>query len=49
MDHMAAAKSVLAAAEVHVQVLVGTFPDTVLAGLMSISRLLFSRPSFAFD
>ena len=35
MDHMAAAKSALATAEVHVQVLAGTFPDTFLAGALT--------------
>ena len=31
-DHMAAAKSALAAAEVHVAALTGAFQDTILAG-----------------
>ena len=34
MDHLVAAKSVLATAEMHGQVLVATFPDTFLAGVM---------------
>ena len=34
MEHLAVAKSVLVAAEMHRQVLAVTFPDTCLAGLM---------------
>ena len=33
MDHLAAAKSALATAEMHGQVLAATFPDTFLAGV----------------
>ena len=33
MEHLAAAKSALATAEMHGQVLAATFPDTFLAGL----------------
>jgi hypothetical protein len=37
MEHLAAAKSALATAEMHGQVLAATFPDTLLIGFLSCS------------
>ena len=44
MEHLAAAKTALPAAEMHGQVLATTFPDTFLAGNAKGFEIRYSRP-----
>ena len=47
MEHLTAAKSALATADMHGQVLAATFPDTFLAGCTWINSVLLGKYSVA--